>query len=77
MILCSYGLAPNYGCCTANFNQGWPKFLQHMVMMSPDGRTVTVAAYGPLAVSTKEIQMSIDTDYPFADTGIDSCTFID
>ena len=20
-----YGLAPNIGCCTANFNQGWPK----------------------------------------------------
>ena len=65
----SYGLAPNYGCCTANFNQGWPKFLQHMVMMSPDGGTVVIAAYGPLSLNAMGIQMVIETDYPFGDTG--------
>ena len=36
-----YGLAPNYGCCTANFNQGWPKFTQNLVMASPDGGLVS------------------------------------
>lgn len=37
-----YGLAPNYGCCTANFNQGWPKFTQNLVMASSDGGLVSV-----------------------------------
>ena len=27
-----YGLEPNYGCCTANLHQAWPKFVKSLAM---------------------------------------------
>ena len=41
-----YGLAPHFGCCTANFHQGWPKFTQSLWMEAPDHGLVA-ALYAP------------------------------
>jgi len=64
-----YGLEPNFGCCTANMHQGWPKFVAHMWMASGDGGLAAIA-YGPSRVTAKvaggiEAVVSEETDYPF------------
>ena len=68
-----YGLEPNYGCCTANMHQGWPKFVSHLWMATPD-RGLAAVAYGPSLVKAKvadgvEVTIQEQTDYPF-DGGI-------
>ena len=64
-----YGLEPNFGCCTANMHQGWPKFVKHLWMATPDHGLAAVAL-GPSVVKAKVaggVEVSIDeqTDYPF------------
>ena len=72
-----YGLAPNFGCCTANFNQGWPKFASSLFMVSgaqdnvmEDG--LVAAVYAPCEVQTvlrgTPVQVVEETDYPFRGT---------
>ena len=64
----TYGLDPNYGCCTANFNQGWPKFAHMTVFQSPSGGAV-VGIYAPMTVTLgDDLTVSIITDYPFGDS---------
>ncbi len=67
-----YGLEPNFGCCTANMHQGWPKLVSHMWMASPDGGLAAVV-YGPSEVKAKvaggaTVTISEATDYPFDGT---------
>jgi hypothetical protein len=63
-----FGLEPNYGCCTANLSQGWPKFASHLWMMTEDEGLATVA-YAPNRVSTRiknvPVTVEVVTDYPF------------
>jgi hypothetical protein len=63
-----FGLEPNYGCCTANMHQGWPKFASHLWMKTSDGGLAAVA-YAPCTVTTelagKPVQVDLQTDYPF------------
>lgn len=67
-----FGLEPNFGCCTANFHQGWPKFIKSLWMAAPGGGLAAIA-YGPSEVKTKvrggvEVAITEDTEYPFRDT---------
>ena len=43
----TYGLEPNYGCCTANFNQGWPKYANSLVFKSVADGGVAVVRFDP------------------------------
>ncbi|MBQ1223377.1 MAG: glycoside hydrolase family 127 protein [Oscillospiraceae bacterium] len=58
-----FGLEPNYGCCTANFNQGWPKFALSAFMHS-EGEVVSVVPV-PSAVETEDFSVELETLYPF------------
>lgn len=63
-----FGLAPNYKCCTGNFGQGFPKYVAHMWMETPDEGLVATA-YGPSEVTrtfkSRRITIEERTDYPF------------
>lgn len=58
-----FGLEPNFGCCTANFNQGWPKFALSAFMHSGD--TVVNAVPVPCRLDTGDIRITLNTEYPF------------
>lgn len=67
-----FGLEPNYGCCTANYHQGWPKFAANL-WMATHGDGLAAAAYGPCQVKAKvrgnvEATIDVETDYPFDET---------
>lgn len=61
-----FGLEPNYGCCTANFNQAWPKFALSVFMY--DGDTVINAVPVPAELKTNDKHIKIETEYPFKNT---------
>jgi DUF1680 family protein len=66
-----FGLEPHFGCCTANFHQGWPKLCAHLWMRAPDGGLAAVA-YAPCAVRAdaggQDVRVTVETDYPFDET---------
>lgn len=66
-----FGLEPNYGCCTANLHQGWPKFASHLWMAVPGGG-LTAISYAPCTVDTevngKPVHVEVSSEYPFEET---------
>ncbi|MBO4297578.1 MAG: glycoside hydrolase family 127 protein, partial [Clostridia bacterium] len=58
-----FGLEPNYGCCTANFGQGWPKLALSAFMHRGD--TVLSALPLPSTLETDALRIRLETQYPF------------
>ncbi|MBQ9545327.1 MAG: glycoside hydrolase family 127 protein [Clostridia bacterium] len=62
-----FGLEPHYGCCTANFSQGWPKFAENAFLRSEKG--VVVPVIMPAELDTEidgvPVKISCKTEYPF------------
>lgn len=64
-----FGVEPNYGCCTSDYHQGWPKLVANSWMAAPDGGLAAIT-YGPCEVSAIvkrgiHANLVVETDYPF------------
>ena len=63
-----YGLEPNFGCCTANMHQGWPKLTSSLWMAGSNGGVAAVV-YAPCELKTRvrNVLVTIEeqTGYPF------------
>ncbi|KAL0490805.1 NAD(P)H-quinone oxidoreductase subunit H [Acrasis kona] len=65
-----YGKAPHFGCCTANYHQGWPKFVQHLWMKQSES-TFAAVLYAPSSftfnIKDQDVTFRTITNYPFLD----------
>eukprot|EP00662_Eupelagonemidae_sp_cell21_P043791 gene43791-59714_t len=64
-----FGVAPNFGCCTANFNQGWPKAAMNVLYTFPSAGGAVGVALGSVRHGARVAGavITVDTDYPFGD----------
>lgn len=66
-----FGLEPNFGCCTANMHQGWPKMVDALWFKEGE-ETLVSMVLAPSQVETalgeEKVSLSLDTEYPFQDT---------
>lgn len=61
-----FGLEPNFGCCTANFHQGWPKFASHLWSGRRHG--VNALSYAPCEIFDGGREIHVTSEYPFGET---------
>jgi len=64
-----FGLEPNFGCCTANMHQGWPKLVSHLWMSDGSGGLAAVS-YAPCTVQARvgsgtPAKIEVSGAYPF------------
>ncbi|MCQ2399055.1 MAG: glycoside hydrolase family 127 protein [Clostridia bacterium] len=64
-----FGLEPNYGCCTANMGQGYPKFALNGCLKAHNGIVVCYLAPNEIrtTVGGNHVTVTTVTDYPFKD----------
>jgi len=65
-----FGLETGYGCCTANYHQGWPKFAANLWYATQDNGLAALV-YAPCEITAKvadgvEVVFTEETDYPFS-----------
>ncbi len=58
-----FGLEPEFGCCTSNFNQGWPKFVLSSFMHTQD--TIVNVVPVPSELDCDKAKITLETKYPF------------
>ena len=58
-----FGLEPHFGCCTANFNQGWPKLALSAFMHREN--TIISCLPVPSRLTTDAADILLQTNYPF------------
>lgn len=69
-----FGLEPNYGCCTANMGQGWPKFASAGCWMEEvESGGLVGLSFVPCEVgwqtrSGANVSIRVETEYPFEET---------
>ena len=68
-----FGLEPNFGCCTANMHQGWPKYAESLWLATSDGGLAAMS-YAPCEVrfraAGQSVRITVDSEYPFMQRAI-------
>ena len=63
----TFGVAPNFGCCTVNIHQGYPKYASALWMAAEDG--LAAVSYAPCTVHWRAggepIRLQVDSRYPY------------
>lgn len=63
-----FGVAPNFGCCTANYQQGWPKYVNNLMLVdNTDKTTPVISMLAPFSAEVAGTAVVVDTLYPFGD----------
>ena len=66
-----FGLEPEFGCCTANFHQGWPKLAMSSFAQKENALIAALMLPGELHTTIHDTKVTItcETEYPFRLSG--------